>query len=258
MTRSRLPSREAPLRGRQIGHSVRSAVAADEPSVFERRWTEFLRFCQKREHSRWVFRGVASETYDCTPSIGRYRTYGADHERELLEVFKREARAHVTGPVLSDWDWLTLAQHHGVPTRLLDWTRNPLIACYFAVASHPFQDTAVIYAVPMEGRQIMPPGHTSSPFEITDVVFVLPSALAPRITTQKGIFSAHPNPSSAWMPDSLRDNSFTISASMRSAFRRRLFQFGVDPAFIYPNLDGLGQSLRWQYESGIGLAVVTL
>jgi hypothetical protein len=176
----------------------------------------------------------------------------------LLDAFIREAHAHLGGPRPSEWEWLALAQHHGVPTRLLDWTRNPLVACYFAVSSEPANEEAAIYAVELARDQLLPPGDRSDPFAIQEVKFVLPSALAPRITTQKGLFSAHPEPQKPWQPPGLAENTFRIAKSVRAPFRRRLFQLGIDAALIYPNLDGLGQSLSWQYRSGIGLAVVTL
>jgi len=258
MTGRRQMRREPPLRQNRLQPRGQTSRDTDGLQAFEARWAEFLRFCQDREHSRYVFRGVASPSHECKPSIGRIPTYSPESEQQLLELFKREARAYVPLPVASDWEWLTLAQHHGVPTRLLDWTRNPLVAAYFAVSSYPDDDAALVYAMPIEAEDVLAPNDGSNPFSITREVFVLPSALAPRITTQKGLFSAHPEPTRPWLPADLAANTFEIPQPCRSAFRRRLFQLGVDPALILPNLDGLGQSLRWQYESGVGLAIVTL
>lgn len=257
MTARPQPRGRAPFRGRSLG-GTRPPTGPEEQSAFELRWTDFIQFCAEHEHSRWVFRGVASCLHDCTPSIGRASIYRPDHERALLEAFIREAHAHLGGPMPSRWEWLALAQHHGVPTRLLDWTRNPLVACYFAVSGTPQDEDAAIYAVELGRDQILSPGEMSDPFAITEVKFVLPSALAPRITTQKGLFSAHPEPRKPWQPPSLAENTFRIAEGVRVPFQRRLFQLGIDAALIYPNLDGLGQSLSWQYRSGIGLAVVTL
>jgi type I restriction enzyme M protein len=55
----------------------------------------------------------------------------------MLEKFKREAIPYLTIKPNDDWDWLALAQHHGLPTRLLDWTQNPLVAVGIASTSCP-------------------------------------------------------------------------------------------------------------------------
>lgn len=84
--------------------------------------------------SAW-FRGHASSGWDLSASVFRTPARTAN-EVVLLKRFIQEARRHLSEVPLKQWDWIFLAQHHQVPTRLLDWSENPLVGLYFASLDH--------------------------------------------------------------------------------------------------------------------------
>jgi FRG domain len=78
------------------------------------------------------FRGQSGASWKLTPSIARDARI-SNAEFMLIKRFKQNAMPFLDGRPKTDWDWLFLMQHHGLPTRLLDWTESPLVALYFSV-----------------------------------------------------------------------------------------------------------------------------
>jgi hypothetical protein len=81
--------------------------------------------------TRW-YRGQANYAWDLQPRVARNRGF-LEAEVDMLKHFRRDASPRVQERPLTSWDWIFLAQHYGLPTRLLDWSENPLIGLYFAV-----------------------------------------------------------------------------------------------------------------------------
>jgi len=242
-----------------------------------RTWKKFLTWLDVHSDSSWVYRGLGDKDFELVPGIGRGE-YSPAYEQTLLEVFERRAAEFVELSSMSRWDRMALAQHHGLPTRLLDWTSNPLVAAYFAVTGRPksalvkfpksravaFNATpemsrvsAKIIAFRVRSRAIINQSVDGDPFERREVGFILPRSVATRIVNQAGIFSSHPEPNVPWTAP-MKDGAhiFEIPADMRNYFQRRLFYLGIDAQRIMSGLDGLGSRLAWQYEARIGLGAV--
>jgi len=99
---------------------------------------------------RIYFRGqkrLVSEGFELKPSIGRYETLKSrslfereQKEKEVLEVFSNHLMTYVNHLPRNDWESLAIAQHHGLPTRFMDWTTNPLVALYFSARETAFDE----------------------------------------------------------------------------------------------------------------------
>lgn len=222
------------------------------------RWLAFLDFVDRHGSAHWLFRGVADhQNHHLVPKVGRnVARYDPGIERVLFRNFRRRARQFVEAPALTDWDLLALGQHHGLPTRLLDWSTNPLVGAFFAASSEPRDTNARVYA--FQASDVIDPEIDRDPFAISQVKVHIPSAIAARIVAQRGVFTVHPDPTVA-LPitgGATGDHYFDIAKIDRPYFERRLFGMAVDPSVIGADLDGLCKALNWQFERGVALGKV--
>lgn len=137
----------------------RKSVNSAQKDIVIRDWSHL---CEQvfhyRKNGHWIFRGVGDQVHPLVPSIGRPNNrkviangspLGHDREGEklMIEYFIRAAPPYLKHTPKSKLEWLAVAQHHGMFTRLLDWSESLLVAAFFAVKHAVGNSTPVIYAV---------------------------------------------------------------------------------------------------------------
>ena len=194
------------------------------------------------------YRGESDFSRNLRASSGRH--WNANNtearEKELFRMFKR--RAHSFMKLTTDWDWLILAQHHGLPTRLLDWTENPMVAAFFAVENTVKDTDSVIYVYP--NHKYINTQKTPDPYSVSSPSRVVPDHISPRITAQSGFFVIHPEPWNDLRP--LCDlKAIKIKKKFKSELKWILHRFGIHRASLFPDLDGIASHLKYWKTEGL-------
>lgn len=205
-----------------------------------------------KARGRWVFRGHSKTEFQLIPSVGRATLSSGSregYEKELFEIFCREAKGHLNKEPVNDWEWLSLAQHHGLPTRMLDWTYNPLAALYFAVEKHEASD-GKLFALGAP-RSIASEKHPPSPFEVAKPFKVFPNIVSPRIRAQEGLFvvcAKLETPLGEGLRADWKIDEYLIPFAAKKVLRYQLFRLGIHASSMFPDLDGLAERVKWQRE----------
>ncbi len=198
----------------------------------------------------WVFRGQAELSWDLIPKAFRKPHNGINDENKF-KSFKRRAIGYIDKNYnLNDWDWLAIAQHHGLATRLLDWSFNPLVAAYFAVKENCNKD-AVIYAY-YNTKNVVNITKKQSPFYVDKIMKVKPVGISKRIIQQSGIFTIH-----TLNEQSLKNNiskdckleEIIIDKSYKKELLCELSYYGINSMTLFPDLDGLCSYMNWSIET---------
>jgi hypothetical protein len=232
---------------------VETSVIKYEETGLISNWSELATLIEHHASGEWLFRGVTNIKHSLVPKIGRpewrhagftdeVRPFSVKEEERLLRAFDKQARPYLGYLPRSDIEWMAIAQHHGLPTRLLDWTESLLVAAYFATEKAGTQGDAGIFAI-----------HRFSTISEDDNVFTIkkpftynPPHISARIPAQRAVFTVHSSPSNALRQIGMK--LWRIKSYCCLPIKRFLDTCAINRASLFPDLDGLSDNLGWRYK----------
>jgi hypothetical protein len=203
-----------------------------------------------------LFRGQGVDK-DLLPKIARGRNLAPaaleNLEREMLERFRKESIPFLSNLLpQTDWDWLSIAQHQGLPTRLLDWTKNALAGLWFAVSTDPPKETefGVLWILDVLPDDLKSPSKKQDIFDLRRTYIFQPFHIDRRIAAQSAWFSVHKYHDASesfeafvplnWNKQYIyRLKKYKIPCEDFPKIRRELRLMGVTQATMFPDLSGL-------------------
>lgn len=240
-------------------------------------WDSHLR----RYRTRYAFRGVSNATFDLRTSLNRLGNSNHDIEQHLIRNFRKYAHAEFER-TSNEWYWVALGQHHGLPTRLLDWTYSPYVALHFVTSdTSKYSADGAIWCIDYykahkrlpqslktilrnEGAFIftveMLAGFSSDlrafDNKVRDtadnefVLFIEPPSFDPRVINQFSLFSMMSSPQanlSEYILDSDFYKKIIIPSQLKLEIRDKLDQSNITERVLFPGLDGLSTWLARHY-----------
>jgi hypothetical protein len=236
-----------------------------------------------RRRDTGVYRGESRPEGPLLTSLDRLGGVDPPHtkvdlEGHILRNFIRYSRPHLNAPPINDWELLVLAQHHGLPTRLLDWTYSPLVAAHFAtlegeesrdrsiwrldwIRVHRKFDLQPLAFLIEDLADVFGREGPFTPWDLFSgdmpraefACMIEPPSLSTRIVSQAAVLTLCS--SSAESFDSFLERNgvadaltrYTIPAPEVQRFRDQLDMVGVDERRLFPDLDGLAKQLKRYY-----------
>ncbi len=223
--------------------------------------SDFIEYLEQHcDYDLSLFRGQR-EDKDLLPRIARVGLRDPESlqfENKMMQAFQREAVTYLSPSPTNMWDWLAIAQHHGLPTRYLDWTKNPLAALWFAIRNPAEQkdlDCVVWIFHPEENDYIQEPETSPSPFDVKRTMVFEPRHVTPRIRAQEGIFTVHRfmETTKQFVPLQQQKNYYKklskilIDPINFPPIRFDLDRCGVHASSLFPDLEGVAKRVSWRY-----------
>ena len=250
-----------------LGMELPNAIQAPSPSVW--------------------YRGLTSSSHKLLPTLHRYDIPVAS-EAHLMNRFKQNAYEFLDDRPQGEWEWMLLARHHGLPSRLLDWTENPLVGLFFASITsdvsnsrtngalwclsppqlnkiaNPYEGGADVLpmlldedALPTSDRFLT--NYKTSLVSQANEESSLPPAAAlsirttKRIQAQQGVFTIHhvnKTPLEAW-GDRSHLWRYIVPKEAKAMIQDELRRIGITALALFPELDNVAREAMRGYHAAI-------